>query len=305
MTGRLRVACDAFRLQALRKSVLCWFALSRGTKFDDDTSDEVVRTKVRTLIASQPPIRASKYKATFSPVLRQIWARAVTIPVAQWDVESVERWDASRDQRAGGSGTGNEFLFDSLEMVDFDTFDTDETRDNQKELDRGRKLQQGGHVLHAALVVTRGIVTNAGVTAAVHFSAQVIPSQRTQPPYLTELMFTKPASSAPRTSTEHGAAQGTATTSQQPAAAGAAVTDMEEAAVPPGGGGDAVSAGKLTLNIEWSYCTCKKGAVRTCGALVAMLLLLLSLSSSLLFWCCCCCCRRGRRRCCCRRCCRC
>ena len=50
-----------------------------------------------------------------------------------------------------------------------------------------------------------------------------------------------------------------------------------------GRGGDAVSAGKLTLNIDWSYCTCKKGAVRTCGALVAMLLLLLlSLSSSLL-----------------------
>jgi hypothetical protein len=29
------------------KSVLCWFALSRGAKFDDGTSEETVRTTVR------------------------------------------------------------------------------------------------------------------------------------------------------------------------------------------------------------------------------------------------------------------
>ena len=80
--------------------MLCWFALSRGAKFDDGTLEETVRTTVRRLIVHRPPIPASEYKTTFSTVLHQIWAGAVKIPVADWDVDSVERWDASRDQSA-------------------------------------------------------------------------------------------------------------------------------------------------------------------------------------------------------------
>ena len=124
------------------------------------------------------------------------------------------------------SHTGFDLLVDSLEMVDFDTFDSDETRDNQKELDRGRKLQQSGHVLHASLVVTRGKVTNFGGAAAVHFSFQAIPSQQTQPLYLVDLMFTKTLSSAPATATEQATAQAAAAARPPAVAIGAASTEQ-------------------------------------------------------------------------------
>ena len=191
-------------------------------------------------------------------------------------------------------------------MVEFDTFDTDETRDNQKELDRGRKLQQSGHVLHASLVVTRGKVTNFGGAAAVHFSFQVIPSQRTQPPYLAEVMFTKTQSSAPATATEQATAQAAAAAEPPAAASEAASTEQPVAPTAVGAeqaaaqAGEVAGAGKLKLNIEWCYCTCKKGAVRTCGALLLMLLWIVVVGVVVVIVvvvvvvvvvvCCCCCC---------------